>query len=429
MKKLTFSIMFLLALSSSFAKDLWVENIIPSPNTFLKIQFLDSLTGFVSGITDLLKTTDGGKTWEEKIMVEFLGNAINEFQILPDGFGFIMRAQDIYQISTDFGETWTDYPVPSKHMYSKLVVLDNNRIWAMDIISKIIIFTKDGGNSWDSLKFDNYSHIPYFSNFSILNNDTFLISTTLDIILRTTDGGNNWSEVKSGLDSNLDAFFFLDDSNGWLVGAKGAIYKTTDAGNTWYKINPPATDAIASIYFFDKNEGFVSTMKKGSGYTYTGDLYYTNDGGASWQFQHHTANYFVSSFSFLNKNLGWASIFGTNIFLKYDNTTSVNEEISEQIDKRTVFLFSDRKVHPIPASSEVTANVYWNEQYYLIENAKIKVYTSYGDEITNPEISIEKLAPYNANIKWNCSNFASGIYFIYISLGDENMAIPVIVMR
>ncbi|HOV91638.1 MAG TPA: YCF48-related protein [Candidatus Kapabacteria bacterium] len=429
MKKLTYVLMVFLAISSSYAKDLWIENIVPGPYTFPKIQFLDSLTGFAFGPTNLLKTTDGGKTWEEKIMVEFMGNALMDFVMFPDGYGFLMRAQNIYQISTDFGDTWTDHPVPSKHRYTWVQAFDHNRIWAIDPIAKVIILTKDGGSSWDSLKFANYNDLLYISSVHFFNDEKGLIGAYSGKILKTTDGGKNWTELAQVLDSNLNTLFFIDDENGWLGCPKGTLYRTTDGGDTWNKINSPSDNEFASIYFFNENEGFISTMKEGSGFSYTGDLYYTSDGGASWQLQRHIANYFVSSFSFVNKNLGWASIFSSNILLKYDNTTSVDEEISEQIEKRTVFLFSDRKVHPIPASSEVTANVYWNEQYYLIENAKIKVYTSYGDEITNPEISIEKLAPYKANIKWNCSNFASGIYFIYISLGDENMAIPVIVSR
>ncbi len=427
MKKLNFLIMLFMAFSLCYAEDPWVKVEIGIPYSIGTVKFLDTLTGFLQGSLNLTKTTDGGATWQQKMVIEFTGNGIACFDIFSDGYGFMMREHEIYSISTDFGETWTDYPVPSQHYYTALRALDHNRIWVMAGTEKIIIFTSDGGKNWDSLKFDNFTNFKYLNDFIFFNEQTSIIATEKGTILKTTDSGKNWVEISTGVNTNLYELYFIDDNNGWLGGLKGVMLRTTDGGATWHQITSPSNNDIVSIYFLNENEGFVSVMIR-DGSNYSGEIYYTNDGGMTWQFQHKETDYIIGSFFFLNKDLGWATA-GTGSILRYDRTTSVDEKISEKIDKRTVFLFSDRKVHPMPASSEVSANVYWNEQYYLIENAKIKVYTSYGDEITNPEISIEKLAPYKANIKWNCSNFASGIYFIYISLGDENMAIPVIVSR
>jgi len=76
-----------------------------------------------------------------------------------------------------------------------------------------------------------------------------------------------------------------------------------------------------------------------------------------------------------------------------------------------------------------TFKLLWNDNYYFIENAKIEVYTSFGEKISNPEISIEKLAPYQANIVWNCGVYAPGIYFIRVTLADETVSIPIMVSR
>ncbi|HRS02337.1 MAG TPA: hypothetical protein P5545_07285, partial [Bacteroidota bacterium] len=187
MKKLIYLLMFFSIFTFCFAKDLWVEQEVVGSYLFEKIQFLDSLVGFASGQTNLLKTTDGGKTWEEKIMVDFMGNAINNVEMFPDGYGFMMRSQNIYQTSTDFGETWTDHPVPGNHIYNIFYALDHNRIWIGDIAARTIIYTKNGGTTWDSLKLDNYNTFNYIYKCYFFNDDKGLIFTNSGVILKTTN--------------------------------------------------------------------------------------------------------------------------------------------------------------------------------------------------------------------------------------------------
>lgn len=429
MKQLIVVLSFLIGFNFCYAEDLWVQKELPHPYPISTIKFIDSLTGFIQGSRFFLKTIDGGQNWEEKMSIDFTGNGIVSFEIFPDGYGFMLREHELYSLSTDFGSSWTDYPLPSKHYYSRLFALDHNRIWLMSFLDKIILFTLDGGNNWDSLTFNNFENIKYLNDFIFLNELTGLIATDIGTVLKTTDGGQNWNEINTGINKNLYEFNFIDDKNGWLGGLGGTIVRTTDGGETWHPITSPSNNDIVSINFIDENEGYVSTMIKG-GSNVGSAIHYTSDGGTTWVLQHQEPNNLISSFSFLNKNVGWAGG-GQGILLYLDKTSSIGENINETIDKRTVFLFSDKKSYPMPASSNVRTTVYWNNIYniYNIEEAKINVYTSYGTKINNPEISIEKISSYQANIVWNCRNYTTGIYYITVTLSNETVSIPVVVCR
>jgi len=426
MKKLIIVLSFLIGFNFCYAEDPWVKQELSNPYLISKVKFIDPFTGFLMGYNDFLKTTDGGNSWKEILKVPMGGNALVNFEIFNDGYGFIIKAQSTYSITTDFGSKWTDYPLPSKHYYSVLSALDHNRIWLMAGIDKIILFTSDGGNNWDSLTFNNLGNIKYFNDFILLNEHTCLIVTDIGTVLKTTDGGKNWIEKNTEVNKNLYEIDFIDDHNGWLGGQGGTIVRTTDGGETWHTITSPSYNNIVSIYFIDENEGYVSTMIS-NGLNVSSQIYYTSDGGSSWVFQHQEPNNLITSFSFLNKNVGWAGG-GSGILLHLDKTSSVEKNINVMIEKRTVFLSSDKKSYPMPASNNVRTTIYWNG-IYNIEDIKINVYTSYGEKISNPEISIEKLASDQATIVWNTGIYASGIYFIHVSLANETISIPIMVNR
>ncbi|MEN6294578.1 MAG: YCF48-related protein [Chloroherpetonaceae bacterium] len=427
MKKLVIVLSFLIGFNLCYAEDPWVKQELPNPYLISKVKFIDSLTGFLMGFDNFLKTTDGGNSWNEIIIVPFGGNGLTNFDIFGDGNGFILRANSTFSISSNYGNTWTDFLLPTKYYYTRLSALDKNRVWIMSISDRALLFTTNGGKTWDSTIINNFENINLFGDIHFVDSLTGFIATDKGSLLQTTDGGKTWFEKSTGINKYLYEISFTDKNNGWIGGTNGIIIHTTDGGENWQTVASPSTEDIVAIYFINEKEGYASTIS-GSGFNVSGKIYYTSDGGTTWVFQHQEPNDLITSFSFLNKNVGWAGG-GSGVLLHLDKTSSVEENINEMIEKRTAFLFSDKKSYPMPASSTVRSTVYWNDNYYFIENAKIEVYTSFGEKISNPEISIEKLAPYQANIVWNCGVYAPGIYFIRVTLADETVSIPIMVSR
>ena len=427
MKKIFFFMFFLIAVHSLFATDPWINKNLDPNYSFSKIKFIDSSTGFIQGSYVLLKTTDAGQNWQELISLEIIGttNYIKYFDIFSDGNGFKIETNGKFSKTADFCSTWTDSQLPSTYKYMIVSNLNKDMIWIAGD-DRTLLFTTNGGDMWDSTIINKFENVNLFGDLCFVDSLTGFIATDKGSLLQTTDGGKTWFEKSTGINKYLYEINFIDKKNVWIGGMGGTIIRTTDGGENWMQITSPSTEDIVKIWFVDDKEGYVTTITSSWG---GGKIYYTSDGGNSWNFQHEEANAIITGFHFFSKDKGWACGNNEGLLLYMDKTSSVEENINEMIEKRTVFLFSDKKSYPMPASSTVRSTIYWNDNYYFIENAKIEVYTSFGEKISNPEISIEKLAPYQANIVWNCGVYAPGIYFIRVTLADETVSIPIMVSR
>ena len=90
------------------------------------------------------------------------------------------------------------------------------------------------------------------------------------LVLLTTDGGAHWTESPAreiGL-----SLFFLDDSTGWMVTAKG-VWQTLESGRTWTKKTRAPSDLVR-VWFLTREHGYGSGTEK--------RVFETNDGGDTW---------------------------------------------------------------------------------------------------------------------------------------------------
>jgi len=90
------------------------------------------------------------------------------------------------------------------------------------------------------------------------------------VALLTSDGGAHWSPTP--LKEAGVTLFFLNDSLGWMVTAKG-LWVTNEAGRNWRKFrNTPK--GMFRVWFLNEKRGFaVGTQKS---------LWETKDGGEQW---------------------------------------------------------------------------------------------------------------------------------------------------
>jgi len=85
----------------------------------------------------------------------------------------------------------------------------------------------------------------------------------------TSDGGAHWTLLP--LKEPGRSLFFLNDSAGWLVTAKG-VWFTEESGRSWRKLKAPS--GILRVHFLDLNHGWAVGLRK--------QVYETTNGGAVW---------------------------------------------------------------------------------------------------------------------------------------------------
>ena len=95
----------------------------------------------------------------------------------------------------------------------------------------------------------------------------------------TSDGGAHWALVP--LQDTPRSVFFLDESNGWMVG-RDAIWYTEEAGRSWKRISNQIhpqkklgeEGVVLRVAFLDPQHGFAVGLRK--------SVYETKDGGKTW---------------------------------------------------------------------------------------------------------------------------------------------------
>lgn len=117
------------------------------------------------------------------------------------------------------------------------------------------------------------------------------------IALYSDDGGHNWAQAQVPVSVTLTAVHFATADKGWAVGHSGVVLATTDGGRSWVRQldgrqiaalpedaeavadgDPPplpnAGDPLLDVFFLDEQEGFALGA--------FGLLLHTADGGANW---------------------------------------------------------------------------------------------------------------------------------------------------
>jgi photosystem II stability/assembly factor-like uncharacterized protein len=87
----------------------------------------------------------------------------------------------------------------------------------------------------------------------------------------TSDGGANWQTID--LQEDPVSLFFMNESLGWMVGAKNGLWQTTEAGKNWRKVTRMPAQVIR-VYFSTERDGWAVGGKK--------KVLETHDGGLHW---------------------------------------------------------------------------------------------------------------------------------------------------
>ncbi len=260
----------------------------------------------------------------------------------------------------------------------------------------------------------------YIYSFNVPNYYTYFRNITrYNIVTKTTD-----TLVKLNYKINHSNCYFLNTDSAIVV-----LHDSTDKNPlTYYK-----------VILIDLQKGTEKLLDSGYGLVRPNDFFFTKSGQR-----------FICGFNYLydidkkqsysysdNRNyIPRKNIYGElqtmGISVNYGNTydfiltpKSTTSIESPQIEE-SAYLYT-YPPRPNPATQSVSAEVYWNSAYTLSES-NVSVYDIYGSKY-NSNITFTSKEPFRAIINADCTNLATGIYFIRISVNGEYKTIPFTVVK
>jgi photosystem II stability/assembly factor-like uncharacterized protein len=282
---------------------------------FNGIFFTNSLTGWVAGWPEVLKTSDGGQNWNLQTLPNPLGLDVEDVFFINQDTGWIAGSYKTIYATYDGGENWIsvhDYELSNNYFLYDIHFHDAMHGCAvgggMQSQQPIILTTNDGGENWTELLLDSYGELV---SVQFINDSLVWACSRNGTLFKSTDGGFTWEEylhwailnsrqmyffdenkaiiggsfrqmitedgwqtydtVEFGMYDAVNRFAFADHEHGLAVGNNNFLV-TSDGGYNWARIN----NRFSRIAFFDQMNGWIIPEQMNN------YLLHSNDGGSTW---------------------------------------------------------------------------------------------------------------------------------------------------
>lgn len=273
----------------------------PTYGNIMNLQLFESGTGFIQVSSDFYKTSDNGDTWAFSGSADhskYGGNSyfVNELVGYSIGAGTNSVSGDLFK-TVDGGITWNELDVYADEGLITIYFIDEkNGFVSGGYNRRKVLRTSDGGLSWTQVSEQIFSQIQFIDqqvgyaagsgqNQGVLN--------------KTSDGGNSWNMLVNTDGMDINAFHFVDDRTGYIVGNNGTIFRTDDAGETWIDLTF-SYEEYMNVRFYSKNIGYLVDDD--------GNLSKTMDGGRNWE--HLTRQYQINSIELADDKILIAGLYG-----------------------------------------------------------------------------------------------------------------------
>lgn len=153
-----------------------------------------------------------------------LGFGLNDIMMPTATTGYLAAFGAVLK-TTDGGSTWNYLDVKNDNFMS-VYCLNENEVWVVGYRGTIFQ-TSDGGANWDKLRNGNQLVQKNYLMLDVLFKDTNTgwICGEEGLLLQTTNGGQDWKQFDQFTDNALRDMTLTPDDNLIVVGDNGTMYK------------------------------------------------------------------------------------------------------------------------------------------------------------------------------------------------------------
>jgi photosystem II stability/assembly factor-like uncharacterized protein len=228
----------------------------------------------------VIRTTDGGGTWEAKGAAPVAGDLYNVAALNADtAFVTASGTSTIIWRTTNAGVTWTEVYNQVGGFIDVIHMFDNTSGIALgDPVGFVwtILKTTNGGATWNpiSTPLAQVGTEAGWNNSMASRGSTHLWFGTNDSrIYRSVDGGETWTSSPTTFAPSVTVAF-VTTTNGICGGSNGELNRTTDGGATWVEQTSPGVGSVT---------GGSESGGRDLWLVQSGTVYRSPDKGVSWQ--------------------------------------------------------------------------------------------------------------------------------------------------
>jgi photosystem II stability/assembly factor-like uncharacterized protein len=277
--------------------------------TIYDAEMLTPSVGYATGGNVVIRTDDGGKTWNPTAL-PVNGNLV-AIDFVDTATGWVVGNEGTVFRTTNGGKDWTRQRHDAEMFYSGVSFVDANNGWVSGDAPPTILHTTDGGAHWQAQAIPQDGDAVRIRMVNLT--DGWAVGT-LRTILHTSNGGATWTLQQGGVyadPNNRYAYWGIDPvdaSTAVAVGAGVQIATTTDGGATWRSRGNGSPSIPYRLVRTDAQHLWSANSNS--------EVLFSTDGGARWsrsiiqaQLGCDTCSN-TSDLSFVNDAEGWATING-----------------------------------------------------------------------------------------------------------------------
>ncbi|WP_404399282.1 hypothetical protein LG288_06370 [Idiomarina seosinensis] len=235
----------------------WQQASVPTSVLLTSVTFFNQSVGYATGHHGvILKTTDGGSSWQRvmdgfrllQLQKTFFQQQVENLQAQ------IERAEqsDIADLEWDLDtakfqlenvESALSESGPTKP-FLDLVALSTDHIIAVGAYNTLVI-SKDGGQQWQLLNDRINNPDGYHLNAIASQGDQVFIAGEAGNAYRSQDGGESWDAVAPPYPGSFFGTHFAKNGRIWLYGLRGNVFYSDTLGDSYQAVNSTVGDNLS----------------------------------------------------------------------------------------------------------------------------------------------------------------------------------------
>jgi len=404
MKHSLLIVAFLVLGSSLFAQTTWYEIPTGVSNKLNAINFPTSSVGFIVGANaTILKTTDGGQTWNQLglngISISGGDDNFTDVHFIDENVGFLVSGYSGVWKTVDGAQSWSNVSTAMCFPYTVLPTSGADYlVGGGDCFEGARVDVVASGSSSPaviSTHFWDTGEIVVEMSFA--NSLVGLAAVKNEYMLRTVDGGANWDTIPTNINGVHTSVIMVNDTlcyAGYDQNGSGfGILKSTDGGLTWTQDVNSATffyPAYLSVHAANNGDIYLGAIPT----NFQGGLIFESVDGVNW-------NYYN-----VDQAINAMTSYGSDVTFGVGDSgyVVVNTPMSELgIYGVDLVEFS---AYPNPVSNELT-----------IDNPNSETLDVFIKDASG-RLVMKASAQYGLSTI-NCSELKSGFFFVEVKIGDR----------